>query len=77
MEIIKKIWPYILTFFAGVVAVFAISTREEDKGKPFDSLIDKTKDDLEKLNEKEKKIKEGVEEKTPEEEIEYWKNRKL
>lgn len=69
----KKIWPLILAFIAGIAAVFTISTREEEKGKPFDGIIGKTEKDLDKLNKKEEDIKKGVEEKTPEEEIEYWK----
>lgn len=69
----KKYWPLIVAFFAGIISVLAISTRTEEKGKPFDVLIAGTKEELDKLNEKEDNIKKGVEEKTPEEEIEYWK----
>ena len=74
---IKKFWALIVAFFAGIAAVFAYKSRtnHREDTSPYDDSIDSVREDLEELREKENKLKEdGVEDKTAEEELDYWKN---
>lgn len=73
----NKIWGFVLAFVAGVIAVFAWKSRTNSypDQSPFDDSIDSIQDDLADIAKKEEDLKEnGVEDLTPEEEINYWKH---
>lgn len=73
---LKKLWGYIAAFAAGIISLLYIKSQYEhfEDESPQDSQVDKIKEDIEEIDKKIEKVKEkGVEDKKPQEEINYWK----
>lgn len=74
---IKKIWIYIATFVAGIVAVLAVKSNYEsfEDESPHDAGIKRLEDNIEVIDEKLEDIKEnGVDDLNPQDTVDYWKN---
>ncbi len=71
---LKKNWGYIAAFIGGLLVFLLTPTKVLTKSKPFDNLIKRKEDELSAVEEKLEKLKkDGVEEFTPGQEVDYWK----
>jgi hypothetical protein len=74
IEFIKKYWGYLAMFIGGLLVFLLTPTKVLTKTDPFGKIIKKKEDEVAEIDDKLQKLKEdGVEDLTPEQEVDYWK----